>query len=86
MIKEKFSDFCPWDLGSNQKQSDEDEWILVNGDEFVVFSKNKSDSNWFNINKNNEVYEQFLSYQARLTYQKLLEKGFTLKLNETKAE
>ena len=31
-----------------------------------------------NINRNDEVFEQFLSYQARLTYQKLLDKGFKL--------
>ena len=78
MAQEKYPASCPWDLGPNQKQSNQDEWTLVNGHEFVKFSKNKNDDNWFNVNKNNEVFEQFLSYQARLTYQKLLDKGFKL--------
>ncbi len=79
MVQEKYPANCPWDFGPEQKQSHQDEWILVNGNEFVKFSKNKNDGNWFNINKNDEVFEQFLSYQARLTYQKLLDKGFKLK-------
>ena len=78
MAKEKYPENCPWDFRPGQKLSQQDEWTLVNGDEFVKFSKNKNDQNWFNINKNDEIYEQFLSYQARLTYQKLLDKGFRL--------
>ncbi len=78
MPQEKYPESCPWDLGPNQTLSGEKEWILVNGEQFVKFSKNPEDHNWFNINKNDEVFEQFLSYQARLTYQKLLDKGFKL--------
>ena len=78
MAKERYSESCPWDLVPGQPQSSQHEWILVNGEQFVKFSKNKHDENWFNVNKNDEIYEQFLSYQARLTYQKLLEKGFKL--------
>ncbi len=78
MVREKYPESCPWDFGPNQKQSQQDEWVLVNGTEFVKFTRNKDDQNWFNINKNDEVFEQFLSYQARLTYQKLLDKGFRL--------
>ena len=79
MVQEKYAVKCPWDFGPGQQQFNQDEWILVNGNEFVKFSKNKHDTNWFNINRNDEIDEQFLSYQARLTYQKLLEKGFRLK-------
>ena len=79
MAKQKYPANCPWDFGPGQKQAHQDEWTLVNGDQFVKFSKNKHDQNWFNVNKNDEIFEQFLSYQARLTYQKLLDKGFRLK-------
>ena len=78
MAREKYPDNCPWDFGPGQNQAHQDEWILVNGDQYVKFSKNKHDHNWFNINRNDEIFEQFLSYQARLTYQKLLDKGFRL--------
>ena len=79
MPQEKYPASCPWDLGPYQDQSDQNEWILVNGHEFVKFSKNQTDHNWFNINRNNEIFEKFLAYQARLAYQKLLDKGFRLK-------
>jgi len=79
MAQEKYPASCPWDYGPEQKQSDWKEWTLVNGEEFVTFSKADGDSNWFYIRRNHEEVEKFLSYQARLTYQKLLEKGFRLK-------
>ena len=78
MVSAKYPINCPWDSGAGQQQAHQNEWILVNGNEFVKFSKNKDDQNWFNINRNDEIYEQFLSYQARLTYQTLLDKGFKL--------
>ncbi len=78
MAHDKCPPNCPWDLEPGQQKSQQEEWTLVNGNEFVRFSKNKHDANWFNVNKNDEIFEQFLSYQARLTYQKLLDKGFTL--------
>ena len=79
MPQEKYPANCPWDYGPGQKQANLNEWILVNGKEFVKFSKNKDDGNYFHINKNDEVFEQFLAYQARLAYQKLLDKGYKLK-------
>ena len=79
MPHEKYPASCPWDLGPEQKQSNQDEWVLENGEEFVKFSKNEGDHNWFYINKNDEVNEKFLAYQARLAYQKLLDKGYKLK-------
>ncbi len=79
MAKDEYPASCPWDLEPGQSQSNQEEWTLVNGTEFVKFSKNKHDQSWFNVNKNDEIFEQFLSYQARLTYHKLLDKGFKLK-------
>ena len=78
MAQEKYPANCPWDKGPDQKQSHFSEWSLVNGTEFVTFSKNIHDENWFNLNRNGEVFEQLLAYQARLAYQKLLDKGFKL--------
>jgi len=79
MPQEKYPANCPWDLGPKQKQAGQDEWTLGNEGEFVKFSRNKEDPDWFNINRNDEVFEKILAYQARLTYQKLLDKGFKLK-------
>ncbi len=78
VAQEKYPASCPWDLGPNQTQSHQAEWILVNGPEFVKFSKKENDHNWFNLNRNDEVFEELLAYKARLTYQKLLDKGFKL--------
>ena len=55
--------------------------IIDNYDSFtlnLVQYIGENDSNVV-VYKNDEVFEQFLSYQARLTYQKLLDKVFKLK-------
>ncbi len=79
MVREKYPESCPWDLGPRQKRSEDGEWTLVNGSDFVKFSRNQDNHHWFNINRNNEIFEQYLAYKARLTYQKLLDKGYKLK-------
>ena len=79
MPHEKYPEKCPWDLGPNQKLSNDSEWVLLNGSESVQFSKDSHDSNWFNLLYNGELNERMLAYKARLTYQKLLDKGYRLR-------
>ena len=79
MAQEKYPEKCPWDLGPNQKQSHLDEWTLVNGTETVKFLRTVDDKYRFNLIFNGEVRDPILLYQARLTYQKLLDKGYKLK-------
>ena len=79
MPQEKYPSSCPWDLGPKQKLAHLEEWILIKGHESVRFSKDKEDGNWFNLIFNDEVHERILAYQARLTYQKLLDKDYKLK-------
>ena len=76
---EKYPEKCPWDLGPNQNQSNDPEWVLFNGTESVQFSKDSDDGNWFNLLYNGELNERILAYKARLTYQKLLDKGYKLR-------
>tara|TARA_Y100001970_G_C13988968_1_gene727175 strand:- start:204 stop:452 length:249 start_codon:yes stop_codon:yes gene_type:complete len=80
MPQEKYPLSCPWDLGPNQKLSDLPEWILKCGRDFVKFSKDPVDHNYFFVNRNDETTERVLAYKARLAYQKLLDKGFKLKI------
>ena len=35
MARQKYPANCPWDLGPGQKQAHQNEWTLVNGDQFV---------------------------------------------------
>ena len=79
MPHEKYPEKCPWDLGPKQKLADRGEWLLVNGTEHVRFSKDSNDQNWFELIYNGELHERILAYRARLTYQKLLDKGYKLK-------
>ena len=78
MVQEKYPANCPWDFGPDQKQSKQNEWTLVNGSETVMFSKDETDKHRFKLTYNGELREHLLLFQARLTYQKLLDKGYKL--------
>ncbi len=75
--REKYPEKCPWDGGPDQKLAKEEEWVMRNGIETVVFSKNKLDENYFII-RTPQNEETILAFRARLLFQKLLDKGFKL--------
>tara|TARA_B100000700_G_C14666229_1_gene678674 strand:- start:241 stop:507 length:267 start_codon:yes stop_codon:yes gene_type:complete len=75
--REKYPEKCPWDLGPDQKLANKDEWVMRNGIETVVFSKNKLDEHYF-IVKSLHNEETILAFRARLLFQKLLDKGYKL--------
>tara|TARA_B100000700_G_C15033384_1_gene851624 strand:+ start:1310 stop:1555 length:246 start_codon:yes stop_codon:yes gene_type:complete len=79
MPQEKYPANCPWDFGPKQKLSDRDEWRLASGPDFYLFYKDKLDENWFFIQHNHDEPNRVLQFRARLTYQKLLDKGFKLR-------
>ena len=75
--REKYPEKCPWDGGPNQKLATKEEWVMRNGIETVIFSKNKLDEHYFII-RTPQSEESILAFRARLLYQKLLDKGFKL--------
>ena len=77
MAKEKYPEKCPWDFGPEMTQSNQKNWTMTNGEEVVTFARNKEDQNYFYLTQNHTL-KSILAYQARLTYQKLLDKGYKL--------
>ena len=77
MAREKYPERCPWDFGPDQTQSNQENWKMSNGQDVVTFAKNKEDSNYFYLTENHTL-KTILAYQARLKYQKLLDKGYKL--------
>ena len=77
MAREKYPANCPWDFGPDQTQSKNDNWKLSNGEDVVIFARNKQDLNYFYLTERNSL-KSVLAYQARLYYQKLLDKGYKL--------
>mgnify|MGYP001502761905 CR=1 FL=1 len=75
--REKYPERCPWDGGPTQKLTNKEEWVMRNGIDTVVFSKNKLNEHYFII-KTAQKEETILAFRARLLYQKLLDKGFKL--------
>ena len=75
--REKYPEKCPWDGGPDQMLTNKDEWVMKNGIEIVIFSKDKNNHHYFNV-KSLHNEETILAFRARLLFQKLLDKGFKL--------
>ena len=76
--REKYPEKAPWDLGPLSEYKDQDCWRLVRGSDVVVFARKKEDSHFFLMQKDDKEPLEILSFQARLTYQQLIDKGYKL--------
>ena len=64
----------PWDSAKESRKS----WVLKKGSEQVRFSRCTMDNSSFTIQKGKERALTLKSFQARDTYRKLVENGYSL--------
>tara|TARA_B100001996_G_scaffold368087_1_gene340286 strand:+ start:383 stop:634 length:252 start_codon:yes stop_codon:yes gene_type:complete len=76
--REKYPEKAPWDLGPLSEYKDRPFWTLKRGSEVVIFSRKDSSQHFFMMQKDDKEPIELLAFQARLTYQQLLDKGFKL--------
>ena len=76
--REKYPEKAPWDLGPLSENKNQENWRLVRGSEIVIFARNGEDNHFFIMQRDDKDPIQILAFQARLTYQQLLDKGFKL--------
>tara|TARA_Y100001968_G_C19390224_1_gene735152 strand:- start:553 stop:807 length:255 start_codon:yes stop_codon:yes gene_type:complete len=79
--KEKYPEKCPWDSGPLIESSSKNSWILKRGADVVIFSKSEKNEHFFILQENDQEQHSVLAFQARLTYQKLLDKGYRLDMS-----
>jgi len=79
MAREKYPEKTPWDFGPEQTRSNDPNWKMSDGENIVIFAKNKDDPNYFYVTQD-QTTRSILCFRARLLYQKLLDKGFELQV------
>tara|TARA_Y100001968_G_scaffold68207_1_gene59250 strand:+ start:626 stop:877 length:252 start_codon:yes stop_codon:yes gene_type:complete len=77
-ILEKYPENIPWDLNINQNKYKSIQWILTKADVVYTFTRSRINNKYVYIQKNDGKRKAFNEYEARFTYQRLFDDGYTL--------
>ena len=75
-LLEKYPEDIPWDLNFDKFKSIE--WILTKADIVYTFTRSRINDKYVYIQKNDGKRRAFKEYEARFTYQRLFDDGYTL--------
>ena len=77
-ILEKYPENIPWDLKIEQRKNKSIQWMLTKADIVYTFTRSRIDDNYVYIQKNDGKRKAFKEYEARFTYQRLFDEGYSL--------
>ncbi len=77
-IIEKYPEHIPWDLNNEQSQYKSIKWILSKADIVYTFTRSQIDDNFVYIQRNDGNRKAYKEYDARFTYQRLFDDGYSL--------
>ena len=78
-IQEKYPENIPWDLTNfDQSEFKSIKWILSNADIVYTFTRSRIDNNYVYIQRNDGKRKAYKEYEARFTYQRLFDEGYSL--------
>ena len=77
-VLEKYPENIPWDLNIEQRKDKSIQWILTKADIVYTFTRSRIDDKYVYIQKNDGNSKAFKEYEARFTYQRLFDEGYSL--------
>tara|TARA_Y100001968_G_scaffold261958_1_gene250015 strand:- start:34 stop:285 length:252 start_codon:yes stop_codon:yes gene_type:complete len=77
-ILEKYPENIPWDLNIEKNKYNSIKWMLTKADIVYTFTRSRIDDKYVYIQKNDEKRKAFREYDARFTYQRLFDEGYSL--------
>ena len=77
-IQEKYPENIPWDLNIDQAKNKSIKWMLSKADIFYTFTRSRINDNYVYIQRNNGKRKAYKEYEARFTYQRLFDEGYSL--------
>ncbi len=79
IIPEKYPENIPWDLTTiDQSKYKSIQWMLSKSDIVYTFTRSRIDANYVYIQKNDGKRKAYKEYEARFTYQRLFDEGYSL--------
>ena len=77
-ILEKYPENIPWDLKVDQSKHKSIKWILTKADIVYTFTRSRINDKYVYVQKNDGKRKACKEYEARFTYQRLFDEGYTL--------
>tara|TARA_B100000965_G_scaffold401275_1_gene424771 strand:- start:7092 stop:7343 length:252 start_codon:yes stop_codon:yes gene_type:complete len=77
-ILEKYPEDIPWDLSTNTHPNQQIHWMLKKSDMVYTFTRSRIDDKYVYIQKNDGARKAIKEYDARFTYQRLFDEGYSL--------
>tara|TARA_Y100001968_G_C19082544_1_gene583717 strand:+ start:368 stop:619 length:252 start_codon:yes stop_codon:yes gene_type:complete len=77
-ILEKYPENIPWDLNINGPNYKSIQWVLTKADIVYTFTRSRINDKYVYIQKNDGKSQAFKEYDARFTYQRLFDEGYSL--------
>ena len=77
-ILEKYPENIPWDLNIEQSKYKTIQWHLSKNDMVFSFTRSRINDKYVYIQKNDEKIKAYKEYEARFTYQRLFDEGYSL--------
>jgi len=75
---EKYPENVPWDLYIDQTNHRSLSWILSKADMVYTFTRSRINNKYVYIQKNDGIKKAINEYEARFTYQRLFDEGYSL--------
>ena len=77
-LSEKYPENVPWDLDIDNSNYKSVEWILSKADIAYTFTRSRINNKYVYIQKNDGIRKAINEYEARFTYQRLFDDGYSL--------
>ena len=77
-ILEKYPENIPWDLNIHNRQYKSIHWMLTKADIVYTFTRSRINDKYVYIQKNDGKRKAYKEYDARFTYQRLFDEGYSL--------
>ena len=77
-ILEKYPENIPWDFNGDQSKYKSIQWMLSKADVVYTFTRSRINDKYVYIQKNDGERKAYKEYNARFTYQRLFDEGYSL--------
>ena len=77
-LHEKYPENIPWDFNIGKTKNSSIQWILTKADIVYTFKRSRLNDKYVYIQKNNGKRQAIKEYEARFTYQRLFDEGYSL--------
>ena len=77
-ISEKYPENVPWDLNIDQSNNCSIKWILSKAEIVYTFKRSRINNKYVYVQKNDGRRKAVKEYEARFTYQRLFDEGYSL--------